>query len=154
MGSSREPSLGALDMMPLLVERLAAGQKVRGLQFSGISMLPMLRQGRDTVEISQVPEQLHKYDLPVYLGPNGKYVMHRIVRVEADCFVCLGDNTYSFERVKRDQIVAFVSAFTRGNRRVSVTHPAYRLYARVWVAVIPLRRLLKRVQFWLRRHMK
>ena len=49
-------------MMPLIRERLAAGHTVR---FSprGVSMLPMLRQGIDSVEFSPVPPVLKKYDL-------------------------------------------------------------------------------------------
>ena len=44
-------------LMPLIRERLDAGQTVR---FSpmGISMLPMLRQGIDSVVLSPVPEKL------------------------------------------------------------------------------------------------
>ena len=46
-------------LMPLIQERLAAGQTVR---FSpmGISMLPMLRQGKDKVELAPLPEKLKK----------------------------------------------------------------------------------------------
>ena len=154
MDSSREQTIHALEMMPLLQERLAAGQRVRGLRFSGVSMRPMLREGKDTVELTAAPEMLKLYDLPVYLGAGGKYVMHRVVRLEADHYLCLGDNTYNFERVEKAQVVALVSAFTRGNRRISVDCPGYRLYVRIWVAVIPLRRFVKRVQFWLRRRLK
>ena len=53
-------------LMPLLRERLAAGQTVRYLPFRGISMLPMLRQGKDSVELAPLPEKLKKYDLPLY----------------------------------------------------------------------------------------
>ena len=74
--------------MPLIRERLAAGQRVRYLPFRGVSMLPMLRQGIDTVEIAPLPEKLKKYDLPVYQYPSGKYVMHRVVEVKDDCYIC------------------------------------------------------------------
>lgn len=154
MASSLEHAVSALEMMPLLAERLAAGQTVRGLRFSGVSMLPMLREGRDTVELTAAPERLRKYDLPVYRGNGGKYVMHRVVRVEADHYVCLGDNTYNFERVEQAQVAALVSAFTRDGRRISVDSAGYRLYCRVWCALIPLRRFVKRVLFMLRRLLK
>ena len=38
-------------MMLLVRERLAAGYKVRYLPFKGVSMLPMLRMGKDRVEL-------------------------------------------------------------------------------------------------------
>ena len=68
------------ELMPLILERLAAGQDVR---FSprGVSMLPMLRQGRDTVTLSPVTGRLRKYDLPLYRREDGRYVLHRVVGV-------------------------------------------------------------------------
>ena len=60
------------ELMPLIRERLAAGESVR---FSphGTSMLPMLKDGRDQVILSPLPEKLKKYDLPLYQRKNGQY---------------------------------------------------------------------------------
>lgn len=140
--------------MPLLQERLAAGQTVRYLPFRGVSMLPMLRQGIDSVELSPLPQRLKKYDLPVYRYPSGKYVMHRVVAVREDHYLCLGDNTYEYEKIRHDQMIAVVSAFKRGEKRISVEALSYRIYCRVWVASYPLRKLLKRVKNFLRRLLK
>lgn len=60
------------EIVPLIEEALSAGQSVR-LSPTGISMLPMLRQGIDSVVLSPVPETLRKYDLPLYRRENGKY---------------------------------------------------------------------------------
>lgn len=140
--------------MPLIRERLAAGQSVRYLPFRGVSMMPMLRQGKDAVELAPLPEKLKKYDLPVYQYPSGKYVMHRVVEVREDCYVCLGDNTYEYERIPRQWMLGVVSAFKRGDHRISVDAWGYRLYARIWVAMFPVRRLLKRLKARLRRLIK
>lgn len=154
MDSSNERVIFEEELLPLIRERLAAGQTIRYLPFRGVSMLPMLRQGRDAVEIAPLPEKLKKYDLPVYQYPSGKIVMHRIVDVEEDYYVCLGDNTYAYEKIFPDQMIAVVSAFKRGEKRISVDDPGYRLYCRVWVAVFPVRKFLKRVKSWLRRLIK
>lgn len=140
--------------MPLVRERLATGQTVRYLPFRGVSMLPMLRQGKDAVEVGPVTLPLRKYDLPVYQYPSGKYVMHRIVKVEPDHYVCLGDNTYEYERIRPEQILAVVTAFRRDKKRIGVNDAGYRIYCRIWVALYPLRRFLMRAKRWLRRHMK
>lgn len=154
MDSLHETFLGEEDLMPLIRERLAAGQTIRYLPFRGISMLPMLRQGKDQVELSPLPEKLKKYDLPIYQYPSGKYVMHRVVKVRQDGYVCLGDNTYSYEYIKPDQMIAVVSAFRRGDKRICVDAPGYRLYCRVWCALYPVRKFLVRGKNWLRRHIK
>lgn len=122
----------ALDtLMPLIREELAEGKSVR---FSprGISMLPMLRQGLDTVTISPPPEKLRKYDLPLYRRDNGKYILHRVIAV-GDTYTCLGDNQFAKEYgVRHDQIIGLVTEFTRGEKPVSVKAWHYRLYCRLW----------------------
>jgi hypothetical protein len=139
-------------LMPLIRERLEAGQTVR---FSpmGISMLPMLRQGKDSVVLSPVPEKLKKYDLPLYRRPDGQYVLHRIVEV-GDTYTCIGDNQFRMEPgVEHGQILALVTAFYRGERKWEVTSPLYRLYCRFWHYSRPLRRFWRRGMGWLRRHL-
>jgi hypothetical protein len=139
-------------LMPLIRERLEAGQTVR---FSpmGISMLPMLRQGKDSVVLSPVPEKLKKYDLPLYRRPDGQYVLHRVVEV-GDTYTCIGDNQFRMEPgVEHGQILALVTAFYRGERKWEVTSPLYRLYCRFWHYSRPLRRFWRRGMGWLRRHL-
>lgn len=140
-------------LMPLFRERLAAGQKVR---FSprGMSMLPMLRPGIDTVVLSPVPETLKKYDLPLYQRQDGKYVLHRIVAVEGDTYTCMGDNQfYPEEGLARGQMIALVTAFTRGKREYAVTDIRYRLYCYLWHVSRPVRHFRHRGMGWLRRHL-
>ena len=125
--------------MPFIAERLSAGQTVRYLKFRGVSMRPMLRQGKDSVELSPLPGRLKKYDLPVYRRADGQYVMHRIVRVKEDYYICLGDNTLGTEKIYPEQMIGVVSAFKRGEKRIEAGNKWYRLYCRFWVCVSPVR---------------
>ena len=126
------------DLMPLIRERLAAGQTVSFFP-NGVSMLPMLRQGRDSVELSPAPERLKKYDLPLYQRDNGQYVLHRVVAVGED-YTCIGDNQFLLEPgVEHRQVIALVTAFTRDGRRIEVTDLRYQIYCRLWCASRPLR---------------
>ena len=154
MNSSLEPVIFGDELMELVQERLSQGQTVRYLPFAGISMLPMLRQKKDSVELAPLPETLKKYDLPVYRYPSGKYVMHRVVAVKEDHYLCLGDNTWEYETIYPDMLVGVVSAFKRGDKRIAVTALSYRIYCRIWVASYPLRKILRRCKKWLRRLIK
>lgn len=141
------------NLMPLFRERLAAGQKV---QFSprGISMLPMLRQGKDSVILSPLPENLRKYDIPLYQREDGKYILHRIVEV-GETYTCIGDNQYQYEPgIRREQMIAVVTAFTRGDREISVEHPVYRAYCTLWHRSRGIRYFLLRLKNKLRRMLK
>ena len=136
--------------MPLIREELAAG---RSVTFSprGTSMLPMLREGLDSVTLSPLPEKLQKYDLPLYRRNNGQYVLHRIIRA-GDTYTCIGDNQFIPEKdLRQDQMIALVTAFRRGSRTYSVHSPAYRLYCRVWHLSRPVRYPFRMIRGLLRR---
>ena len=149
---SEEVSLNT-DLMPVIRECLAAGQSVR-FSPKGISMLPMLRQGMDSVELSPLPETLRKYDIPLYQRKNGHYVLHRIVQV-GQTYTCIGDNQYVLEKgLEHGQMIAVVTAFYRGERRHSVQEPGYRLYCWVWHYTRGLRHFWHRGINWLRRHLR
>ena len=139
--------------MPLMREQLAAGKKVQ-LAPRGTSMLPMLRQGMDTVDLSPLPPKLKKYDLPVYRYPSGKIVMHRVVDVKEDHYICLGDNTYQYEMIRPEQMIGMVTSFKRGEKRIEVDNLGYRIYSRVWVAIYPLRRAVRWAKGLLRKVLK
>ena len=137
-------------LLPLIKEQLEAGKSVRFKPW-GISMLPMLRQGIDSVVLSPVPAKLRKYDLPLYLRDDGHYVLHRIVKVGI-CYSCIGDNQFTLENgLRRDQMIAVVTAFYRRNRKVSVKDLRYWFYCRVWHYSRPLRRFWRRGIGWIKR---
>lgn len=140
-------------LMPLFRERLEKGQTVRFMP-RGISMLPMLRQGIDSVVLSPLPEKLKKYDLPLYQRPNGKYILHRIVGV-GDTYTCLGDNQYDKEYgVEHQWMIGLVTAFYRGEKYHSVNELSYKLYCRGWYFHKRLRFFGSRCKRWLIRHIK
>lgn len=151
---SEQVFLGGEELMELVRETVAAGRKVRYIPFQGISMLPMLRQGRDSVELAPLPERLKKYDLPVYQLPSGKYVMHRVVDVKQDHYICNGDNLVQMEKVYHHQMVALVSAFTRDGKRMEADDPRYRAYCRFWCGVRPVRHGWRKCKSWLKSRIK
>lgn len=140
-------------LMPVFRESLAAGQKVK---FSprGTSMLPMLREGIDSVVLSPLPEKLGKYDLPLYQRDDGKYILHRVIKA-GDEYTCMGDNQFVPESgLRHDQMIALVTAFTRGEREHSVNESGYRLYCRFWYYSRPVRHFWRRGIGWLRRNLR
>ena len=140
-----ERSFHMEELMPLMRESLSAGQSFR---FSprGISMLPMLRQGKDSVTLSPVTGKLKKYDIPLYKRDDGAYVLHRITKVE-DTYTCIGDNQYEYEPgIRQDQIIAVVTSFFRGDKKISADALSYRIYTRLWHWSRPVRKLLMRAK--------
>ena len=140
-------------LMPLFMEQFEQGKSVI-FSPKGVSMRPLLRQGFDSVVLSPISGELRKYDIPLYQYHDGRYVLHRIVDVKQNEYVCLGDNTYCYESVKPEYLIAVVTAVKRGNRVIPVEAFGYRMYCRIWVGIYPLRKFCLRVIRWLRRHLK
>jgi hypothetical protein len=119
------------DVMPTIKELLAKGQPVR-LYPKGVSMLPMLRQGIDSVLLSPVQGKLKKYDLPLYQRKNGKYVLHRIVKA-GETYTCIGDNQYTYESgVRQEQLIAVVTGYYRDEQYRPVNSFWHKFYCRFW----------------------
>ena len=133
------------DMIPLIEERIKRGGSVSFTPM-GLSMYPMLRHGADSVVLSPAPGKLKKYDIPFYRRKNGRYVLHRVVKVEEN-YTCIGDNEYEYEPgIEHNQVIAVVTAFTRKGKEYTVDNFGYKLYCRVWHYTRFPRRVLKRVK--------
>ena len=139
MSTAQEQTLQLDDIMPLIEERLAAGQSV---EFSphGVSMLPMLREGRDSVILSAPPARLKKYDIPLYRRPNGSYVLHRVVAVGDGVYTAVGDNQFIPEKgIPHEAVIACLTAYRRGGKLIPANALGYRIYSRFWHLTRPVR---------------
>lgn len=114
---------------------------------SGFSMYPMLRDRRDRVIIKSVGDKkLRRYDLPLYRYPDGRYVLHRILKVKDGYYIIRGDNTYSLERIPFEWVIGYVTEFYRKDRHVLSTSRVYRTYAAVWNFIYPIRFLYRKLR--------
>lgn len=123
----------------------------------GSSMEPLIHQQRDNIIVVKNKGRLKKYDVPVYISPHGKYIMHRIVKVCDDHYVIVGDNLLKREIVTDDMICGvLVGFFKNGKHYVDCKNSKlYKLYSRVWVALLPVRPVILfflRGVKWIKRH--
>ena len=118
----------------------------------GVSMLPLLRQGRDLFTVEKKgPNRCRVGDVVLYRR-GGDYVLHRIVAVRERDYVLLGDNCVRREYgVTDEDILGVMTAYVRGGKTHSVNAAAFRLYTRLWLVTEAPRRLGKRVLSRLRR---
>ena len=113
----------------------------------GVSMEPMLRQNRDLVTIEVPVSRLKKYDVALYKRGD-RYVLHRVIGVKEGYYLIRGDNTYALEHIPESNVIGVLAGFRRKGKDHRVTDPGYRLYARLWVAIYPLRRAYLRFRRW------
>lgn len=146
-------NIAGKDLVPIMKEQLEAGKTVR-FNPKGISMLPLIRQGRDSVTLEKITRPLKRHDIAFYQRDNGQFVLHRIVEV-GDTITCIGDNQFVYERgLRHDQFFALVSEFSRDGKKHSVNYLPYRIYYHFWYVSRPLRFFALRVINKLRRIFK
>lgn len=128
------------DLAELIKLQLSEGG-IAQLKVTGCSMLPMLRENRDSVTLIPVSGCQKKGSIILYQRKNGQYILHRIIQADGDSYICCGDNQFEKEYVEHSQVVAVVNAFTRKGRQYQVAGFGYRLYTAIWVGLFPLRKL-------------
>ena len=136
----RERKVNIGSVMPIIEERLADGAEVL-FSPNGVSMLPTLKSGRDTVVLISPPSRLRKYDIALFKSGSGQYVLHRVISV-GETYTFIGDNKFEYERdIAKEDIIALCIAYERGGRRVRLDTPTARAFAMLWHGIRPLRRL-------------
>ncbi|MBQ7363608.1 MAG: S24/S26 family peptidase [Clostridia bacterium] len=121
--------------------------KVHGAYASvtkGVSMRPLFKTDRDMVILEAPRGELKKYDVALYRDGTGKYILHRVIAVKEDHYVIRGDNTYVREYVSKDRIIGVLTEFNRAGKHISVENRRYRLYARLWCFIYPIRSIAYR----------
>lgn len=131
------------DIAPIICEQMQNNGEVIFTP-KGNSMLPMLRNNKDTVTLCKAEFPLKKYDLPLYIRNNGRYVLHRVVAVKKDGYVMRGDNQFFNESgIKDEQIIGIVCRFTRKNKSYDCNSKKYMLYCRIWTYTVKIRKYLR-----------
>ena len=112
---------------------------------TGTSMLPLLKEGRDRVELEPCSqERLKKGDVVLYKKNDGTLVLHRIIKTEnGEFFTVLGDHQFkNAERVNKNQIIAVACGFFIKGRYVNEKTRWYRLYKKIWLCNLNVRRII------------
>ena len=112
---------------------------------TGTSMLPLLKEGRDRVELEPCcQERLKKGNVVLYKKNDGTLVLHRIIKTEnREFFTVLGDHQFkNAERVNKNQIIAVACGFFIKGRYVNEKTRWYRLYKKIWLCNLNVRRII------------
>ena len=126
-------------------ELLEEGRSVT-IPVKGFSMLPFIRGERDLVELERTVE-VRPLDIVLFhIGPEdgGRYVMHRVLKVDGDHVEIQGDGVpFNREHVVRGQIYGTaVSILRDGSRAVDPRSASELRKVRIWLALRPIRRYL------------
>ncbi|MBQ6381621.1 MAG: S24/S26 family peptidase [Clostridia bacterium] len=120
-------SLSMRELMPFAENEIAAGREVL-LPVKGNSMVPFLRDGRDSIYLSAPKQSFHVGDLVMFRREDGSYAMHRIYQVNQDgSYDIVGDNQIACDKaITNGMIKAFVPRAIRDGKEIDCTKGAWR----------------------------
>ena len=116
-------------------ELIGEGRSVE-MTVKGYSMRPFVRDGREEVVLSPLPEGGVSVGMVVLFRYGGKHILHRLVRVEGERLTMEGDGNYrTSEVIAPEDVVAYVSEVAlRGGRRIKFGSLAWRCRSAVSLA--------------------
>lgn len=132
------------EAFPVIDEILSGGGEFR-MYPKGISMLPLIVQGRDSVVLMRNTETpAKKHDIVFYRRKNGQFVLHRVMKIEKDgSYTMCGDNQIALEKgIEKDQIIGYVSSLYKGDKERNMSSISYRLYI-FFYCFMPLRKAIR-----------
>ena len=108
----------------------------------GYSMLPFIRDGRDSVELRGKVE-LEVGDIALARLGNGHFVLHRIWEIDGERVILMGDGNISGKEVcSRGDIIGVASKIFRGKKVIDCTSAAYVRNVKIWRRLLPIRRYI------------
>ena len=111
----------------------------------GVSMLPMLKNRRDTIVVVPKTEKLQPLDVALY--KRGKqYVLHRVLRQTETGYIIRGDNCYSDENVPEEAVIGVLREFFRKGKHIYCTDKKYLRYVKRRLRWYKLRRFFVRAK--------
>ena len=111
----------------------------------GVSMLPMLKNRRDTIVVKPKTERLKRLDVALYKRDDA-YVLHRVLRTVDGGYIIRGDNCYVDESVPEDAVIGVLTEFFRKNKHIVCTDEKYIRYAEKRLKTYKFRRFFVRIK--------
>lgn len=140
-----------IEILPKINEVLAEGQTFSFMP-NGISMLPTIVGGRDTVTIAKPTNKLKKFDIILYRRKSGQFVLHRIIDLDGDGYILCGDNeVYPEKNIEQNQIIGVVTRYTRKGKIIEVDSKKFISDAKKRVNSRPFRQFIFRAKNKLKR---
>ncbi len=117
------------------------------LVVKGVSMVPTLREGIDTVYLRAVgpDDRVRRGDI-AFFWRDGHVVLHRVVGTGGapGTLRMNGDGQLWCEEIARSQVFAVVERVKRGRRVLPVRSGVLRVWGELWMRALPVRGLLWR----------
>lgn len=110
----------------------------------GKSMLPMIRQGIDSVVLVKADE-VKLYDIVLFKKEDDVYCLHRVVKINQDVLSVCGDNQSVAEKINSKDVIAKVESWYREEKHIQNDDKEYLKYIKKIIFVRPFRRIKRKL---------
>ncbi len=129
------------ELITAIARLIEEGQEVI-FRPKGVSMLPFIRGGKDSVLLRKADE-VKAGDIALAEVSDGRYVLHRVERIEGEVIVLMGDgNLVGRERCRRKDVIAIAVKIIKSNREIDCQSQRHLRNAEIWKRLLPVRRYL------------
>ena len=126
----------------VLKELVEEGREV-SLKIAGNSMSPFLSHERDVIYFKKPDRNLKKGDMVFYQRKSGRYIMHRIWKVDGNQYYLVGDAQREIEGpIERNQIFALITKAKRKGKMTQKGDFWWEFFEHIWIRIVPYRRSL------------
>lgn len=131
------------DLFPIIEELLKTNKKVV-FTISGVSMMPFLINNRDSVLLKKDRfDSLKKGSIILFQLSGGKYILHRIYKLQTGGYRTIGDNCFIEDGfVPYEAIVGVVDKIYKPDREISCDSLWWKGFSWIWIHTIPIRRYM------------
>ena len=105
----------------------------------GVSMLPMLKNRRDTIVVRAKTERLQRLDVALYRRGDA-YILHRVLKPIDGGYIIRGDNCYTDENIPEEDVIGVLTEFFRKGKHFYCTDKKYIKYAERRLKTYKIRR--------------
>lgn len=108
----------------------------------GVSMLPFIRGGRDSIVLRK-PSALKAGDIVMARTEGSRYVVHRIIKAEEGRLTLMGDGNISgLEHCTEADVLGVAVKIIRDGKEIDCQSTEHLKKARIWARLLPVRRYL------------
>ncbi len=111
----------------------------------GVSMLPMLKERRDTIVVTAKTDRLKPLDVALYKRGDA-YILHRVLKVTESGYIIRGDNCYEDEIVPEGTVIGVLTEFFRKDEHYFCTDEKYLRYVKKRLKGYKPRRFFVRIK--------
>ena len=98
----------------------------------GNSMWPFIKNGKNTVVVKTLTLPINALDVILFERDNGDYVLHRVIKVEENSYITVGDNFPHPERIQKSQVLGVMDGFYTNEKYTQATDEKYKKKVKKW----------------------